>query len=128
VRHIEFAPAARAELDAAADRYELERPGRGLRFYAAVERATKLIAAFPHAGPPFPGVGPISRFAAALSSDSRSCSPTALSRTRFASTPSHTRTADRTTGSAGSADLPRSWWALPGGAHRFLTPRDDDPM
>jgi len=58
VRHIEFAPAARAELDAAADRYELERPGRGLRFYAAVERATKLIAAFPHAGPPFPGVGP----------------------------------------------------------------------
>jgi len=28
VKIVEFAPAARAELDAAADRYERERPGR----------------------------------------------------------------------------------------------------
>lgn len=54
VKIVEFAPTARAELDAAADRYELERPGRGQRFYAAVERAVKLIAAFPAAGPAFP--------------------------------------------------------------------------
>ena len=55
---VEFAPAARAEFDAAADRYELERPGRGQRFYAAVERAVKLIAAFPAAGPAFPDIPP----------------------------------------------------------------------
>lgn len=55
---VEFAPAARAELDSAADRYELERPGRGQRFYAAVERAVNLIAAFPAAGPAFPDIRP----------------------------------------------------------------------
>lgn len=55
---VEFAPAARTELDAVADRYELERPGRGQRFYAAVERAVKLIAAFPAAGPAFPDIHP----------------------------------------------------------------------
>jgi plasmid stabilization system protein ParE len=48
VKSVEFAPAARAELDAAADWYELERPGRGQRFYAAVERAVQLIAAVAH--------------------------------------------------------------------------------
>lgn len=53
MRLVEFAPAARAELDAAADRYEMERPGRGQRFYAAVERAVRLIRAFPAAGPLF---------------------------------------------------------------------------
>jgi hypothetical protein len=37
VKIVEFAPAARIELDAAADRYELERPGRGQRFDAAVD-------------------------------------------------------------------------------------------
>jgi hypothetical protein len=47
VKTVEFAPAARAELDAAADRYDEERPGRGVRFYAAVERTTKLIVRFP---------------------------------------------------------------------------------
>jgi toxin ParE1/3/4 len=56
VKSVEFAPAARAELDAAADWYELERPGRGQRFYAAVERAVQLIAAFPAAGPAFPDI------------------------------------------------------------------------
>jgi len=58
VKFVELAPAARAELDAAADRYELERPGRGQRFYAAVERAVNLIAAFPAAGPAFPDIRP----------------------------------------------------------------------
>jgi plasmid stabilization system protein ParE len=56
VKLVEFAPAARAELDAAADRYELERPGRGVRFYAAVERCVRLIVRFPSAGPMYPGV------------------------------------------------------------------------
>jgi hypothetical protein len=37
--------------NSAFDRYELERPDRGQRFYAAVERAVKLIAAFPAIGP-----------------------------------------------------------------------------
>jgi plasmid stabilization system protein ParE len=58
VKQVEFAPEARAELDAAADHYEQERSGRGARFYVAVERAVKLIAAFPAAGHPFPGIRP----------------------------------------------------------------------
>jgi plasmid stabilization system protein ParE len=58
VKFIEFAPAARSELEAAIDRYELQRPGRGWRFYAAVERAVKLLAAFPAAGPLFRDVNP----------------------------------------------------------------------
>jgi plasmid stabilization system protein ParE len=58
VKIVKFAPAARAELDAAADWYELERPGRGQRLYAAVERAVRLIAAFPAAGPVFPDIDP----------------------------------------------------------------------
>ncbi|MBA2543862.1 MAG: type II toxin-antitoxin system RelE/ParE family toxin [Deltaproteobacteria bacterium] len=56
MKTIEFAPAARAELDAAADRYEMERPGRGARFYAAVERTVKMIVQFPAVGPLFPGI------------------------------------------------------------------------
>lgn len=55
---VEFAPPARSELEAAIDRYELQRPGRGWRFYAAVERAVKLLAAFPAAGPLFRDVHP----------------------------------------------------------------------
>ena len=58
MKAVEFAPAARAEFDAAADRYEAERPGRGIRFVAAVERTVKLIVRFPAVGPPFPGVRP----------------------------------------------------------------------
>ncbi|MBA3455180.1 MAG: type II toxin-antitoxin system RelE/ParE family toxin [Deltaproteobacteria bacterium] len=58
MKTLEFAPAARAELDAAADRYEAERPGRGVRFYAAVERTAKLLVAFAAVGPEFPGVRP----------------------------------------------------------------------
>jgi plasmid stabilization system protein ParE len=53
---VELAPAARDELAAAVDWYEVERPGRGERFSAAVERAVKLIARFPTIGPVFPGV------------------------------------------------------------------------
>lgn len=56
MKSVEFAPAARAELDAAADRYELERAGRGVRFYAAVERSVRLIVSFPSAGPLYLGV------------------------------------------------------------------------
>jgi plasmid stabilization system protein ParE len=58
VRTIDFAPAARAELDAAADQYEEQRPGRGVRFYAAVERTVRLIVRFPAVGPLYPGVRP----------------------------------------------------------------------
>lgn len=56
MKSVEFAPAARVEFDAAADRYEEERPGRGIRFIAAVERTAKLIVRFPDIGPLFPGV------------------------------------------------------------------------
>jgi plasmid stabilization system protein ParE len=56
VRSVEFAPAARAEFDAAADHYEQQRAGRGLRFVAAVERTVKLIVRFPEVRPLFPGV------------------------------------------------------------------------
>ncbi len=53
---IEFDPEARAELDAAANHYDGEYAGRGLRFYAAVERAARSAATTPAAGPPFPGI------------------------------------------------------------------------
>lgn len=53
---VEFSPAARAELDAAAQRYDQERPGRGARFYAAVERAVELVCEFPTAGPAYQSV------------------------------------------------------------------------
>lgn len=56
MKRLEFAPAARVELDAAADRYELERPGRGVRFYTAVERSGHLISRFASAGSMYPGV------------------------------------------------------------------------
>jgi len=58
VKHVEFAPAAREELDAAADRYEHEYAGRGVRFYAAVERTAELLMTFPTAAPPYPDVRP----------------------------------------------------------------------
>lgn len=58
MKAIEFAPAASAELNAAIDHYELERPGRGRRFAAAVERAVSLIAGFPVAGPAYRYVRP----------------------------------------------------------------------
>lgn len=56
MRTVEFAPGARAELDAAADQYDEQRPGRGVRFYAAVERTVKLIVRFAAVGPLYPGV------------------------------------------------------------------------
>jgi plasmid stabilization system protein ParE len=56
VKAVEFAPAARAELDAAADRYDLEHPGRGVRFYVAVEQTVKLIVRFPAVGPLVPDI------------------------------------------------------------------------
>ena len=43
---IEFSREARVELDAAADHYEQDYPGRGIR----------MIVAVPAAAPPFPGV------------------------------------------------------------------------
>ena len=58
MKQVEFASAARDELDAAADRYEQEYPGRGLRFYAAVERTAALLVRVPTAGPPYPDVRP----------------------------------------------------------------------
>jgi plasmid stabilization system protein ParE len=56
VRRVEFAPPARAELQRSVDHYEREYPGRGLRFAASIERATRAAAATPSAGSPFPGV------------------------------------------------------------------------
>lgn len=56
MRRIEFDPAARAELDAAAEHYERDYPGRGMRLYAAVERAVEATAATPNAGAPYPGL------------------------------------------------------------------------
>ena len=56
MRRVEFDPAARAEFDRAVDRYEREYPGRGLRFAAAVERATRAAASTPSAGSAFPFV------------------------------------------------------------------------
>lgn len=56
MRRVEFDPAARSEFDRSVDRYEREYPGRGLRFAAALERATRAAAGTPSAGSPFPGV------------------------------------------------------------------------
>lgn len=56
MRRIEIAPAARAELDDAADFYEREYPGRGIRFYDAFEKAIRAAALTPNAGQSFPGV------------------------------------------------------------------------
>ncbi|MBK9034957.1 MAG: hypothetical protein IPL61_27455 [Myxococcales bacterium] len=53
---LEFSREARTELDAAADHYERDYRGRGLRFYDAVERAMRLIAMLPNAAPLFPAV------------------------------------------------------------------------
>ena len=53
---VEFSLAARTELHAAADRHEREYRGRGHRFYDAVERALKVIAALPTSAPLRPGV------------------------------------------------------------------------
>lgn len=53
---IEFSHEARLELDAAAEHYERDYPGRGLRFYDAVERATRFIAMMPNTAPLYPGV------------------------------------------------------------------------
>jgi len=56
VTAIEFSREARVELDAAADHYEVDYVGRGVRFYDAVERALRTIDAMPTASPLFPGV------------------------------------------------------------------------
>jgi len=56
VKQVEFDPKARVELDRAADEYEVDYPGRGLRFYSAVERAVETAAATPTVGHRFPGV------------------------------------------------------------------------
>jgi toxin ParE1/3/4 len=56
VKRVEFAPAARAELDAAATDYEREREGLGATFYSAVERTVRLIGTFPEVGPSYPGI------------------------------------------------------------------------
>lgn len=55
MKQVEFDLDARAEMDRAAADYEGEYPGRGLRFYSAVERAIQAIAANPGAGHLFPG-------------------------------------------------------------------------
>jgi plasmid stabilization system protein ParE len=105
VKIVEFAPAARAELDAAADRYELERPGRGQRFYAAVERAVKLIAAFPAAGPAFPDIRPERGVRRRIVRASRSCSRTVCSATPFGSTRSRTCGGGPATGADAFGDI-----------------------
>lgn len=56
MKRIEFDPDARIELHRAAEDYEADYPGRGLRFYTAVERAVGTIAETPHVGTRFPGV------------------------------------------------------------------------
>lgn len=56
MKRIELAPAARDELAAAVEQYEIDYPGRGLRFAAAVARTIDAAAATPSAGPIFPGV------------------------------------------------------------------------
>lgn len=50
---VELAPAAITELTTAVEHYEAERPGRGLRLAAAVERSLKLISGLPKAGSPY---------------------------------------------------------------------------
>jgi toxin ParE1/3/4 len=56
VKQVELDPAARAELDEAAARYDQDYEGRGLRFYTAVERVLQVIAALPESGHVYPGV------------------------------------------------------------------------
>lgn len=56
MKNVEFVPTSRAELDATAERYEVNRPGRGERFYAAVERAVQLIREVPVVGPAYRGI------------------------------------------------------------------------
>lgn len=58
MKTIEFAPAASTEFKAAVDQYELERPGRGKRFAAAVERAMTMISRFPRPPQPIEQRGP----------------------------------------------------------------------
>ncbi len=56
MKHIEFDPLARAELDAAAVHYEAEYEGRGFRFYSTVQRTLAAAALTPLAGQLFPGM------------------------------------------------------------------------
>lgn len=56
MKPVEFSPFARVELHEAADRYEREYPGRGHRFYDAVERALFVIGRLPTSAPMWPGV------------------------------------------------------------------------
>lgn len=56
MKPVEFALAARRELDDAADYYERDHRGRGVRFYDAIERALIAISATPSAGHPYPGL------------------------------------------------------------------------
>lgn len=56
MKAVELSPSARVELHAAAEWYEREYPGRGHRFYDAVERALLMIAALPTSAPLWPGV------------------------------------------------------------------------
>jgi toxin ParE1/3/4 len=51
MKRVVLDPAARAELDAAASFYEDDYPGRGLRFYDAVEEAIAAVAFSPRAAP-----------------------------------------------------------------------------
>ena len=84
MKAVVLAPAARTELDAAADLYEREREALGFAFYAVVERGVQIIARFPEAGEPYPGLessGVRRRLFAAF----RSCSCTAIWAKRFAS-------------------------------------------
>jgi len=50
-RPLRFDPAARRELDEAADFYDAEDPGLGLAFLDAAERAFEQIQAFPESPP-----------------------------------------------------------------------------
>jgi len=54
VKAIEFAAAARDELDAAIAYYEEQRPGRGLRLAEAVERLVHEISVLPESGARIP--------------------------------------------------------------------------
>lgn len=104
---VEFSLAARTELHAAADRHEREYRGRGHRFYDAVERALKVIAALPTSAPLRPGV-PESlavrrRRVPGLPLPSRSASAGRPSGSR----PSHTRVGGQGTGGDGCLPRPR---------------------
>ena len=65
-----FEPEASAELEEAALWYEAQRPGLGLAFLTAVDRAVEHLAAWPDSGVSVPGVSsslsvrqlPVSRF------------------------------------------------------------------